>query len=366
MNDVIELYAPAYHDGIIAALILIGTIVVALVIQRALFALFERLLRNKTDGVAGALLRRAQAPAGFALPLLAALVTLPYLTFPERIDTILVRVTAVASTIAVAWAVVASIGLYTDLVKRRYSLADEDNLRARQVETRIDILARSAVTVVVIVSGALAATAFPSIRALGATLLASAGVAGIVIGIAARPLFENMIAGIQLALSQPIRIDDVVIVEGEYGHVEQISSTFVIVRIWDQRRMVLPLTYFIEKPFQNWTRTGSALLGTVFLYVDFSVPVDRLREELPKILATEPKWDGAVQGLQVTDAKEATVELRVLVSARNSADLFDLRCNVRERMIAFLHENHPTALPTNRQRAMAPAVERVPAKPASG
>lgn len=363
MNDLIELYAPAYHDGIIAAVILIAVVVVALLLQRSLFAFLERVLRNRNDGIVGALLRRAQAPSGFALPLLAALVTLPYLTVPERIDSILVRITAVATTIAVAWAIVASIGLYTDLVKRRYSLEDEDNLHARQVETRIDILARSAVTVVVLVSGALAAMAFPSIRALGTTLLASAGVAGIVIGIAARPLFENLIAGLQLALSQPIRIDDVVIVEGEYGHIEQISSTFVIVRIWDQRRMVLPLTYFIEKPFQNWTRTGSALLGTVFLYVDFSVSVDAVREQLPKILENDKKWDGAVHGVQVTDAKESTVELRILVSARNSADLFDLRCNVREAMIGFLQANHPTALPINRQMAMAPAAKpEAPAK----
>jgi len=364
MNDLIELYAPAYHDGIVAAVILIGVIVVALVLQRALFAFLERLVRNKNDGIFAAMLRRAQRPSGFALPLLAALVALPYLTFPERIDTILVRVTAVATTVALAWAVVASIGLYTDLVKRRYSLDAEDNLHARQVETRIDILARSAVTVVVLVSAALAAMAFPSIRALGTTLLASAGVAGIVIGIAARPLFENLIAGLQLALSQPIRIDDVVIVEGEYGHIEQISSTFVIVRIWDQRRMVLPLTYFIEKPFQNWTRTGSALLGTVFLYVDYSVSVDAVREQLPKILENDKKWDGAVHGVQVTDAKESTIELRILVSARNSADLFDLRCNVREAMVAFLHANQPTALPTNRQMAMAPAVLVVPPKAA--
>ncbi len=190
------------------------------------------------------------------------------------------------------------------------------------------------------------------------------------IGIAARPLFENLIAGVQLALAQPIRIDDVVIVEGEYGHVEEIASTFVVVRIWDQRRMVLPLTYFIEKPFQNWTRTGSALLGTVFLYVDYTVSVDAVRREVPKILETEPKWDGAVQGLQVTDAKEATVELRILVSARNSADLFDLRCNVRERLIAFLHQSHPNALPTSRQIAVVPvptpqAPTAAPALPAS-
>ena len=363
MNELIDLYAPAYHDGIVAAVILLATIAVALVLQRALFAFLERLLRNKNNGIIAALLRRAEAPSGFALPLLAALVALPYLTFPERVDTLLVRATAVASTIAVAWAIVAAIGLYTDLVKRRYNLAEEDNLRARQVETRIDILARTAVTVVVLVSCALAAMAFPPVRALGTTLLASAGVAGIVIGIAARPLFENLIAGVQLALAQPIRIDDVVIVEGEYGHVEEIASTFVVVRIWDQRRMVLPLTYFIEKPFQNWTRTGSALLGTVFLYVDYTVSVEALREQLPKILENDKKWDGAVQALQVTDAKESTVELRILVSARNSSDLFDLRCNVREAMIAFLHANQPTALPTNRQMAIVPAAKaETPAK----
>ena len=360
MSPLQALYAPAYHDGIVAALILAATVVIALVAQRLLFASMQRVLRKKDDGIVAAMLRRAQAPAGFALPLIAALIALPYLMFPERVDTALLRLTAVASTIAVAWAIIASIGLYTDLVKRRYSRADEDNLHARQVETRIDILARSAIIVVVLVAVALAAMTFPSIRALGTTLLASAGVAGIVIGIAARPLFENLIAGVQLALSQPIRIDDVVIVEGEYGHIEQIASTFVVVRIWDQRRMVLPLTYFIEKPFQNWTRTGSALLGTVFLYVDYSVSVDALREHLPKVLETDKKWDGAVHGIQVTDAKEATVELRILVSARNSSDLFDLRCNVREAMIAFLHANHPTALPTSHLMAMAPVPKTAP------
>jgi small-conductance mechanosensitive channel len=356
MNQLTGLYVPAYHDGIVAVVILLGTIVVALVLQRLLFAFLGRTLGQENDGVPAALLRRAKAPASFAIPLLAALIAIPDLTFPPDVDAVLVKLTAVASVIAVAWTIIASIGLYTDLVKRRYSLADEDNLHARQVETRINILARSAVVVVGLVSFALAAMAFPSVRALGTTLLASAGVAGIVIGIAARPLFENLIAGVQLALSQPIRIDDVVVVEGEYGHVEEIASTFVVVRIWDQRRMVLPLTYFIEKPFQNWTRTGAALLGTVFLYVDYSVSVEALREQLPKILENDKKWDGAVHGIQVTDAKEATVELRILLSARNSADLFDLRCNVREAMIAFLNANHEDALPRNRQVAVVPAV----------
>ncbi len=166
MNDLIELYAPAYHDGIIATLILAATVVAALILQRALFASLQRTLRNKDDGIFAALLRRAQAPAGFALPLIAARIALPYLTFPERLSTALVRVTAVASTIAVAWAIIASIGLYTDLVKRRYNLADDDNLRARQVETRIDILARSVIIVVMIVAASLAAMTIPSIRTI--------------------------------------------------------------------------------------------------------------------------------------------------------------------------------------------------------
>jgi small-conductance mechanosensitive channel len=365
MNALNSLYVPANHDGIIAVAILLATIAVAVLIQRVLFAFLERTFRKSNDGVVAALLRRAQAPVGFAFPLLAALIAIPDLTFPVDVDLVLVKVTAVASVVATSWAIIASIGLYTDLMKRRFNIADEDNLRARQVETRINILARSAVIVVVIIGFALAAMAFPSVRALGTTLLASAGVAGIVIGIAARPLFENLIAGVQLALSQPIRIDDVVIVEGEYGHVEEIASTFVVVRIWDQRRMVLPLTYFIEKPFQNWTRTGSALLGTVMLYVDYSVSVDALREYLPKVLENDKKWDGAVQGLQVTDVKESTVELRILVSARNSADLFDLRCNVREAMVGYLSKNSPTSLPTIRQTAMVAPITMQPPKSAS-
>jgi small-conductance mechanosensitive channel len=341
--------APAYHDGLIAAAILAAVVVVALLAQRLLFGLLLRLLRDRHEGIVAALVHRAQAPAGFAIPLLAALAALPGLQFPQRVDTYLVRVAVIASIVAIAWGVIASIGLYVDLMKRKYRIDVEDNLRARQVETRIDILARSIVTITVIISTALALMTFPAIRAIGTGLLASAGVAGIVVGLAARPLFENLVAGVQIALTQPIRIDDVVIVEGEFGHVEEIGATYVVVKIWDQRRMVLPLTYFIEKPFQNWTRTGAALMGPVYLYLDYTVPVDAMRRQLSTILAGEKLWDGAVEAVQVTDAKEHTLQLRVLVSARNAAQLFDLQCNVREKLIAWLQEAYPAALPTERQ-----------------
>ena len=343
-----SLFAPAYHDGLIAAAILAGVVVVALVAQRLVFALVLRVLHDRKEGFVAALVAHAQAPAGFAIPLLAALAALPSLRFPHTTDVYLLRLAGIGTIVAVAWGLVASIGLYTDLVKRRYRLDVDDNLRARQVETRLDILARAIVTIIVIVATALSLMTFPAIRTIGTALLASAGAAGIIVGLAARPLFENLVAGVQIALTQPIRIDDVVIVESEFGRVESIGATYVVVNLWDRRRMVLPLTYFIEKPFQNWTRTGSALLGTVFLYLDYTVPVDAIRVQLPRILASEKLWDGAVAGVQVTDAKERVLEIRVLVSARNSAELFDLRCIVREKLIAWLQESYPSTLPRTR------------------
>jgi small-conductance mechanosensitive channel len=210
-------------------------------------------MNARDRSIGAALLRRGKAPAGLALALVAALVAIPYYTFPPRIEAELLRLTAAATTIVVAWFVVAAIRLSADLVKRRY---DPGDLHARGVRTRIDILARSAVTVVVIVTLALLALSVPPIRALGTTFLASAGVAGVVVGIAARPLLENLIAGLQLAFSQPIRLDDTVVIEGERGQIEEITATFVIVRLSEGHRMVVPLTYFIENPFQNWSRTG--------------------------------------------------------------------------------------------------------------
>jgi small-conductance mechanosensitive channel len=186
---------------------------------------------------------------------------------------------------------------------------------------------------------------FPSIRQIGASLLASAGLAGLVIGLAARPVIANLLAGIQLALSGPMRLDDVVIIEGEWGRIEEITTTYIVVRIWDLRRLVVPLSYFIEKPFQNWTRSSSDLLGTVFLYTDYTVPVDEVRKELLRILDGAELWDRKVANLQVTDAKERTLELRALMSASDSGKAWDLRCQVREALVGFLQRNYPQSLP---------------------
>jgi small-conductance mechanosensitive channel len=195
---------------------------------------------------------------------------------------------------------------------------------------------------------------FPPIRTLGATLLASAGLAGLAVGLAARPILENLVAGVQIALTQPIRMDDVVIVETEYGRIEKITATYVVVRLWDLRRMVLPLTYFIDHPFQNWTYNTANLIGSVFLYLDYSISIEMLRDELDRILATTPLFDGKVKNVALTDAKDnGTVEIRVLVSARNSSELFDLRCLVREKLLAHVRDTDGGMLPSTRVQLAA-------------
>lgn len=246
------------------------------------------------------------------------------------------------------WLALAAADAVETMLNKANPLDGPSPLRARRVRTQAGVLRRIASVLIVILGVGLALTTFPEIRQIGASVLASAGLAGIVLGLAARPVFENLIAGLQLAITAPIRIDDTVVVEGEWGQVEEIHSTFVVVRIWDQRRMVLPLTYFIETPFQNWTRSSPELIGPVFLHVDYNMPVDALRGELQRVLTDHPLWDGRVAKVQLTEATERTIQLRVLVSAANASDAWDLRCDVRERLVAYVQQTHPASLPTLR------------------
>jgi small-conductance mechanosensitive channel len=210
------------------------------------------------------------------------------------------------------------------------------------------VLLRTADVLVLLITVSAALMTFEPVRQYGISLFASAGVAGIVAGLAARPVLSNLIAGVQLAMTQPIRVDDAVVVEKEWGTIEEITSTYVVVRLWDWRRMIVPLTYFIEKPFQNWTREGSALIGSAMIYVDYRAPVGVIRDKLGAIVKASKNWDGNLVNLQVTDAKEQTMELRCLMSARSAGQAFDLRCEVREQLIDFLQKHHPEALPRQR------------------
>jgi small-conductance mechanosensitive channel len=205
--------------------------------------------------------------------------------------------------------------------------------------------------VIVGVGGAL--MTFPNVRQIGASLLASAGVAGLVAGIAARPVLGNLIAGLQIALSQPIRLDDVVVIQGEWGRIEEITGTYVSVRLWDQRRLIVPLQWFIENPFSNWTRSSSQIIGTVFLYVDYHMPLAPLREELARIVEDAPEWDRRVQVLQVTDGTERSMQLRALVSSLDSGLNWDLRCRVREGLLDFIQQHYPQYLPRARAEVSA-------------
>ena len=253
--------------------------------------------------------------------------------------------TAVVLTFAVTWTAIRAVAGFAEAVVRAHPVSGTDNLAARRLLTQTRVLARLVMTVTVILGIASALMLFPSVQQIGAGLLASAGIAGIAAGVAARPVLSNLIAGLQLALSQPIRLDDVVIIQGEWGRVEEITSTYVVVKIWDERRLVVPLQWIIENPFQNWTRSSAELLGTVLLWVDFQVPLAPLRAELERLCKAAAEWDGRLAQLQVVDASERAMQIRALVSAVDSSKAWDLRCRVREGLIEYLQRHHPEGLP---------------------
>jgi small-conductance mechanosensitive channel len=342
---------PTQMDGITALAWILIAIVVGLVAHRLMRWTLAGWARRSHSTLAAAVIRRTERPAAYIVPLLAILVTLPNLDLPASWTVPLLHISGLLTIAAIAWSLVALIRMWGDIVVARHRIDVEDNLLARQLGTRVDILGRIGVILVVVIALGMMLMTYPPIRALGTTLLASAGLAGIVVGLAARPLFENLVAGVQLALTQPIRIDDVVIIEKQFGRIEEIHSTYVVVRLWDLRRMVVPLTYFINTPFENWTRRSANLIGEVFVFADYAVDVGLLRDELPRILERSKLWDRQVQTVQVTDVTERAVQIRALVSARQSADLFDLRCMVREALVAHLRDHQPGALPRERTEA---------------
>ncbi len=243
------------------------------------------------------------------------------------------------------WAAVKIIHILRDSGLERYNINVKDNARARGMHTQIRLMANIIIILVIIFTVALILMTFPEVRQVGLTILASAGIIGIVIGFAAQKTLGNLIAGIQIAITQPIRIDDVVIVENEWGKIEEITLTYVVVRVWDLRRLIVPIGYFLEKPFQNWTRTSADLLGSVMIFADYTVPVKEIRIELTNILKNSPLWDRKVNVLQLTDMNEKAIQLRALMSAEDASILWDLRCEVREKLLEFLQKKFPECLP---------------------
>lgn len=325
--------------------ILAAAVLAGLAVHRIFFAVFSRVAKRTSSDLDNSFVRYSRKPAALLLPLIGVILVVPLLHLSPQFRDAVNHILGLLIIASIAWLSIAMTAVLSDMIAAKFDVKVKDNLTARRVQTQVHLLRRILVVVIVVISISMMLMTFPEIRSIGAGLFASAGIAGLVIGMAARPTLSNLIAGIQMALTEPIRLDDVVIVEGEWGRIEEIGTTYVVVRIWDMRRLVVPLSYFIEKPFQNWTRKSADLLGTVFIYTDYTVPVDEIRDQLHVILQSSRLWDGKTWGLQVTDATENAVELRALMSAPDSSTAWDLRCEVREKMIKYLQEKYPDSLP---------------------
>src|SRR5437868_482604 len=294
------------------------------------------------------LLERISGPVRLALCLASVAFVLPFAPLEDPLRSDLSHGFAVAVIGLIGWISMRAVDIAAARYLQRFRLDSDDNLLARKHVTQVRVFKRAIDTLVIIIAVSTALMTFESVKQYGVSLFASAGAAGLIVGLAARPLLSNLIAGVQIAITQPIRIEDAVIIENEWGWVEDIASTYVVIRLWDWRRLVVPLSYFIERPFQNWTRDTQSLIGTIALHVDYDTDVSRIRRWLEGAIKESKLWDGAVVNLQVIDADSRTIELRVLVSARNAPQSWDLRCEMREKLIAFIRDEMPEALPRER------------------
>jgi small-conductance mechanosensitive channel len=334
-------------DWLASAIIFAAVTSVTLFTHRILFRLLTRLVESK-DLFWRSLVSRLKRVVRLAM-LVAGLsfgATVAPLT--DMQSATVRHILLIFFIVLVAWMARIVKHIWMTVYLRRFKLDAEDNLLARKHVTQTRIMERVADLLIVVVAISACMMTFDAVRQYGVSLLASAGVAGIVVGLALQPVLKNLFAGIQLAITQPIRIDDALLVEGEWGRVEEITSTYVVVQLWDWRRMILPLSYFIENPFQNWTRESSALIGTVMIYLDYSVPVAAIRKKVEEIAQGSKLWDRHVVNIAVTDFREAVMEIRILVSASNSGRTFDLRCEVREKLIDFIQREYPASLPRMR------------------
>jgi len=322
-----------------------GAILFALIAHRILFSILRRVTLRRGGLLINSLIRHAQTPLAWILPFLALLAALPAARLPSAALPWIQRAVGLGLIAATGWLFILCSAIVFDVIAARYRMDVEDNLTARRVHTQVQVLHRIVVVLVYVIHLSVMLITFPAIKHIGIRLLAAAGLAGLVIGTAMKSSLSSLIAGVQIALTQPIRIEDAVVVEGEWGWVEEIGTTYVIIRLWDLRRMVLPLSYFLEHPFQNWTHRSNDLLGSVFLYVDYTVPVEEVRKELRRIVESNSKWRGQVCVLQVTDATANAIQLRAVIDARDASSAWDLRCEVREKLIQFCRKSIPTGFP---------------------
>jgi small-conductance mechanosensitive channel len=349
MRDYLQGAIPGWAwNAAITALIAIVAVAIALVAHAVTLRIGTRLARRSKSRVDDIFILRLARPMRWIMAAIALSFAIRAVPLGAAALAFLHQLAGFAMPVLVGWLALALLQAFREIVEVRADISASDNLAARRQRTRIGILARIGTSVIIFITICMMMLSIPSVRSVGVTLMASAGLAGLAVGAAAQPTLKNLIAGIQMAFSEPIRIDDVVIVAGEWGRIEEIRLTYVVVRIWDERRLIVPVSKFLEDVFENWTRETSNLLGTAFLYVDPKADVPRLRAKLDTVVRAHPKWDGRVIGLHVTDIKPEVMELRALVSASDAGNAFDLRCDVREAMIAYISADMPEALPRRR------------------
>jgi small-conductance mechanosensitive channel len=340
---------------------LLGAVVISLIAHVVLFKLLRQLARRSEKDEWQHLVEKVRGVVRIGMVIVAVELTLPLVDMPERLESVISQLTTLCIIGVVGWVVYTIVTVLADFSIARHRIDVENNLEARKMRTRLRVLRQAISMIIFLVTVAAMLMTFPGARSIGVSLFASAGVAGIVVGFAARPVLSNLLAGLQIALTQPIRIEDAVVIEGEWGWIEEITSTYVVVKIWDWRRLIVPLSHFIEKPFQNWTRESSAIIGSVTWHTDYTVPIAEMREKLKEFLGKSKLWDGNVQVLQIIDSGRETMELRALMSAKNSPTAWDLRCEIREKMILWLQQEYPRALPRNRVQVQMD--QRPPAEP---
>ncbi len=329
-----------------------ATIIVVLICGVALYlhALALRLIRRSRAShrkFVNLLLIRSTAPTRLAILLLALGAALPVSGIPGKVQHQMIAPFSAVFILLIGWSAIAGVGLAGDLYLGRFNTGYEDPLTRKHV-TQARLLRRVSQVVIGLIAVAAAMMTLPGIREYGVSLFASAGAAGIVVGLAARPLLSNLLAGIQIAITQPVKIEDSVVINGEWGWVEDITSTYLVVRIWDWRRLIVPLSWFLEQPFQNWTRESSSIIGSVHLFVDYRTPIDVLRKEVQRFAQESKLWDKNVINLQVVEATAEAIQLRILATASDASRAWDLRCELREKTVAFLKENYPDCLPRRR------------------
>jgi small-conductance mechanosensitive channel len=335
----------AWREAGISIGILVAALLVGLLCHAVLFWTLGKIANRTSGNWDNRVLVSLAAPSRYLFPLLLFRISLAALKLPPKILVVLSHLLNLFFLAAVSFLFVRSIRLLCDFLLSRYDLKAADNLSARKVHTQVKVLEKALLSIVAVATIAFMLMTFDGIRQVGVSILASAGLAGVIIGLAAQKSIGTLLAGFQIAITQPIRMDDVVIVEGEWGRIEEITLTYVVIRIWDLRRLIVPITYFIEKPFQNWTRTSSDIMGSIFIYADYRIQVDEVRLEMDRVVKSSPLWDGKVCGLQVTDCKESVLELRLLIGSGTASGAWDLRCLVREKIIGFIQSRFPESLP---------------------